>query len=178
MHNLCQVEMAAWRSKLHNLAGTDNPYALLDHYGRGFTLQVAGAAAYIIKCGRLNATRADYRNCTQEVPVAVKGQTKFADPFTWIIKDYPTVVPCSPIMPVRWNIMGKWFCATPGIRPCPAPPQLQSGLNRTTEGDFTRALGKGIYTDSQMRQHRELWKATTSRRAVVSKASNLSLIHI
>lgn len=55
-------------------------------------MQVAGAATYIIKCGCLNATCADYRNCTQEVPVAVDGRIKFADPFTWIIKDYPTVM--------------------------------------------------------------------------------------
>ena len=171
MDNLCQVEMAAWRSRLHNLAGTDSPYALLDTYGRGFTMQVAGAAAYILKCAEREATRADYRNCTQEVPVKVGDDIKFADPLTWIVKDFPTIVPCSPVMPVRWNIMGKWYCATPGVRPCNAPRQMASGLNRTEEGDFSRGLGKGIFTESQMAEHKAFWRAATSRRAVVSKAT-------
>ena len=33
--NICQLEMAGWQAKLHGLAGTSSPYALLDHYGRG-----------------------------------------------------------------------------------------------------------------------------------------------
>ena len=68
--------------------------------------------------------------------------------------------------------MGKWYCATPGIRPCTAPTQLQTGLNWTQEGDFARGLGKGIFTKSQMERHHQYWTAATSRRAVVARATN------
>ena len=86
--------------------------------------------------------------------------------------DYPTEVPCSPIMPVRCNILGKWYCAMPGVSPCTAPTQLQSGLNRTEEGDFARGLGKSIFTKSQMERHHQYWRAATSWCAVVAKATN------
>ena len=99
--------------------------------------------------------QADYHNCTQEIPISLDNCLQFVDPFTWIVKDYPTEVPCSPIMPVRWNILGKWYCAMPGVMPCTAPTQLESGLNCTEEGDFTKGLGKGIFTKSQMEMHRQ-----------------------
>ena len=62
--NICQLEMAGWQAKLHSIAGTNDPYALLDNYGRGVTVQVAGAAAYMLKCQPKQATKADYINCT------------------------------------------------------------------------------------------------------------------
>ena len=86
--DICQVELANFRTRLQTLAGTDNPYALLDR--RGYTLQVAGAAAYIIKCAAHNATRADYGNCTIEVPVKLGDELKFADPFTCLLYTSPS----------------------------------------------------------------------------------------
>jgi len=41
--HLCKVELAGLRAKMQALAGGDNLYALLDMYGRGHTVQVAGA---------------------------------------------------------------------------------------------------------------------------------------
>ena len=93
MDLLCRLEMDAWRSKLHSLASTDNPYTLLDHYGRGFTVQVAGSAAYILKCAAKEATRADYPNCTAEFPVFLENKLRFADPFTWICLLYTSPSP-------------------------------------------------------------------------------------
>ena len=154
------------------LAGTDNPYALLDTYGRGHTIQVAGAAAYVTKCAPVQATRADFKNCTLEVPVRVDDGLRFADPITWILKEFPTIIPCSPIMPVRWLIMGQWYCSTPSIRTCPPPRRLKSTLGRPDALDFTRGLGKGIFTKVQLAQHAAFWRSTHSRQAVVAKAAN------
>ena len=63
-----------------------------------------GNAAYISRCPAIDVARADFENCTQEVPVSVNGSLRFADPFTWILQDFPTIVPCSALMPVRWKI--------------------------------------------------------------------------
>ena len=174
LDNICELEAAAWKSKLQSLAGTDNPYALLDRYGPGHTVQVAGNAAYIVQCTQRIANHTEFQNCTQEVPVHLDGRLRFADPFTWIVHDFPTVVPCSPVMPVRWYLEGKWYCATPEVRPCPPPTRIQPQLNRTEAGDFARGLGRGIYTTQQIEQHRAYWRSTTSRRAVLSKAANVA----
>ena len=170
--DLCEVDRRAWRTKLHALAGTDNPYALLENYGKGYTIQVAGAAAYVTRCEPREATRVDFQNCTLEVPVQLDGKTRFADPLTWIIKDFPTVIPCSSVMPVRWKIQDKWYCSGPNVHPCVAPKKLGSVLEQTPAGDFTLGLGRGIFTDSQLAQHQAFWRSSSSRRAVLSKASN------
>ena len=75
-----------------------------------------------------------------EVPVSLDGKRKFVDPFTWIEKDFPTIVPCSQVT-VHWKISGKWYCTTPEIRPCTAPIQVGNTLNCTLEGDFAMGLG-------------------------------------
>ena len=170
--DLCEVDRRAWRTKLHILAGTDNPYALLENYGKGYTIQVAGAAAYVTRCQPREATRVDFHNCTLEVPVQLDGEIRFADPFTWIVKDFPTVVPCSSVMPVRWKIQDQWYCSGPNVHPCVAPKKLGSLLEQTPSGDFTLGLGRGIFTDSQLAQHQAFWRSSSSRRAVLSKASN------
>ena len=59
LDELCQLELANYRTRLQTLAGTDNHYALLDQFGRGYTVKVAGEAANIRKCGARNATRAN-----------------------------------------------------------------------------------------------------------------------
>ena len=108
----------------------------------------------------------------------VDGHIRFADPFAWVLQEFPTVVPCSPIMKVRWTILGKWYCATPGIETCEAPTKLTAKLGRVEPlGDFTRALGKGIFTQSQLDAHHDYWRATTSRKATLAKASLSAVRH-
>ena len=172
MGNICQLELADHRARLQELAGTNNPYALLDRYGWGHTVQVAGTAAYVLKCAKRNATRADYGNCTQEIPVLLDDKVRFADPFTFIVKDFPTLIPCSPIMPVRFHILGQWYCAAPGLRPCSAPKQLGSTLPGPEVGDFTRGMGMGVFTAEQLAKHKQFWRAATSRKAVLSRATS------
>ena len=170
--HLCRQELVGWRAKMQALAGGDNPYALFDVYGRGHTIQVAGAVAYVTKCKPTPAIRADFPNCTMEIPVRVNGTLRFADPITWILKEFPTLVPCSPIMPVRWLIMGQWYCSSPGVQTCPPPQQFKSTVGLGEKEDFGRALGRGVFTQAQMDQHAVFWRAVHSRQAVVSKAAN------
>jgi len=130
-----------------------------------------------MKCEEKDATRRDHPNCTLEIPITVDGQAYFADPFTWILKDFPTEVPCSSVMPVRWKIQGAWYCASPAVQPCVAPKQFGSTISQSKQGDFTLGLGRGIFTEAQLAQHRAFWKAATSRKAVISKATNLATQH-
>ena len=47
--NLCKVELANYHTRLQTLAGTNNLYALINEFGRGYIIKVSGAASYIIK---------------------------------------------------------------------------------------------------------------------------------
>ena len=175
---ICNLERKLIFTKLQSLAGTMNPYALNDLYGTGFTVTVAGAVAYVTQCVALDAQRVSYDNCTQEMPVEVNGQVMFADPFTRVLKELPTVIPCSDVMPVRWKVGEIWYCATPRARPCPPPTQLNSTFSDFEDfKDFTTGLGQGIYTPAQMYQHLMFKRSISSRPAILSRATNLVTSH-
>ena len=87
------------------------------------------------------------------VLVKLGQKLKFTDLFTWIVQDFLTVIPCSPMMPIRWKVMWKCYCATPEIRLYVAPTRLRSELNRMADWDFAMGLGRGVFTTSQMDQY-------------------------
>lgn len=176
--DLCSLDRRVLYNKLQAIAGTHNPYALLDLYGPGHTVYVAGAAAYVARCAPVEAIRADFDNCTEEVPVFVNGIRQFADPYTWVLKPFPTVIPCSDVMPVRWKISGLWYCATPQARPCPSPHKLNISVEYLMEAvDFTRGIGQGIFTPDQLEQNKVFRIAHASRRPVLAEITNTATGH-
>ena len=174
--SICQNERRIMFNKLQAIAGTDNPYALLDLYGKGHVVYRAGAVVHVAKCYQLDAGRASFPNCTTEIPVSVNGSTKFADPFTWVLRSYPTIVPCSRIMQVKWKINENWYCATPEVIRCEAPDQLNVTNDYLPANDFTQGLGKGIFTEEQLAQHRKFTISVETRQAASAHTTN-SAIH-
>jgi hypothetical protein len=170
--DICQLDRRSMYQKLQAIAGADNRYALLDLFGPGHIILTSGATAYVTRCIPLEVTRSDYANCTEEIPVLAGGKLMFVDPLSWVLKDIPTVIPCSDVMPVRWKIHGEWYCATPKARSCPAPQKLNVtlGLHRDPF-NFLSGLGGGIYTEEQLTQHQQYVLTTTSRTAVVAKVT-------
>jgi len=157
--SVCQMERKIAQGKLQDMAGATDPYATLDTHGHGHQLLKAGAVTYIGKCLPLEAQIREESNCTQEIPVSVKGTNRtnlYADPLSFIIQPYPTVVPCDNITPIRWKIGEHWLCATPRATPCLAPQQLNLESN-DREGHnryhFLRGLGSDAYSEEQEMAH-------------------------
>ena len=96
---LCMVDRKTLYNKLQAIAGAQNNYALLDLYGTGYHISQAGAVVYVTRCSPVDVPRQDFANCTQEIPVLYQNTTWFVDAFTRIITPFPTVVPCSDLMP-------------------------------------------------------------------------------
>ena len=171
--DLCQVDRRTLFNKLQAISGAHNPHALIDLYGPGYQVYQAGAAVYLAKCVPVEVTRRDYANCTQEMPVREGNRTVFLDPFTRILTDFPTIIPCSDLMPARWKIAGNWYCAHPAVLPCQRPRQLNSSTTRFLPvTEFTLGMGQGVYSPAQQRQHQEFQRAQVSRRPVVAKLTN------
>ena len=155
--NLCKLERYTLYNKLQAIAG-NNRYGLLDVMGRGHEVYVAGAVAHVAQCAEEEVAIRDHPNCTLEVPVTVQGPNgttygRFADPFTWVLKPYPTTIPCSPIMPIMWRISGDWYCAQPNTSPCPEPLKLNTSIDPFVPEDFAIRIGADAYTESQKNQH-------------------------
>jgi len=169
--DICLLDRKIMFNKVQAIAGVENPYALNDLYGPGHHIYKMGVTAYVAKCPPVEANRAEFPNCTQEIPVLVKGKLRFADPLTFVLKPFPTLVVCSAVMPIRWKIGGEWYCASPEVRPCRAPAQLNvtSGVQRQYASDMTAGLDGGIYTKEQLQEHRIFQLNHGSRDAVLSK---------
>jgi len=170
--DICLLDRKILFNKIQAVAGVENPYALLDLYGPGHHVYKNGVNAYVAKCPPVEANRAEYPNCTHEIPVLVKDRLRFADPLTFVLKSFPTVVVCSAIMPTRWKIGGEWYCASPEARPCRAPSQLNVTMSaRRHDYDYDMAAGLegGIYTKEQLQEHRLFQLNHGSREAVLSK---------
>ena len=169
---ICKLDRSVLFNKLQIIADSNNQYSLLDLYGPGHSTFVAGAVAYVAKCVPQEATRRPFENCTKEIPVMVGDQERFADPLTKILKVYPTVLPCSKIMPVRWHIDGDWWCADPTPYKCQSPNQLNLSMDHlAAQFDFTRGLEGGLYTAEQLEAHRLFQINYYSREAVLNKVT-------
>ena len=170
---LCNVDRRSMFNKIQAISGANNQYALLDIYGPGHKIYVAGASAYVTRCHPRDAVRADFPNCTVEVPVSINETRRFADPYTWTLSDIPTIIPCDDVMPIRWRINELWFCATPTTHRCPAPLQMNvTNSKYLRHEDFTEGLGSGIFTEEQLAQHRAYEVSMASRLPVVAGLTN------
>ena len=97
---------------------------------------------------------------------------RFADPFTWVLQDFPTVVPCSKVMPIRWRILNKWYCAVPDALLCEQPLQLNASVRFPTFQDFTIGVGQSAFTSRQIEAHAAFQRAFMARDAVIQQITN------
>lgn len=177
---ICQLERNTLANKLQAISGGSNPHALLDLYGPGHRVFTAGAVAYVTRCVAVEATRTEYPNCTEEVPMSVNGSLHFADPFTWNLREFPTIVPCSSAMPVRWKINGDWYCAKPGFKACEKEPkQLQPTLfdNHQAWDDFTTGVGASLVSAGQMLAHKAFTQVQQARNSIVSALAHNAVVN-
>jgi hypothetical protein len=174
--NMCELSRSTIHSKLHAAAAASNPYALRDLFGDGHVAYTAGAVVYVAKCIPVEATPRDFTNCTKEIPVSVNGTHYFADPLTYILQRFPSIVPCSDLMPVRWKMGDEWVCAYPAIRKCSdIPQQLSLQFKPLDRQEFTQGLHSGIYTERQRKRHLEFTANYHATQAVTQKVINTAV---
>ncbi len=104
-----------------------------------------GAMAYITWCQGLQAAHVEYGSCTQEIHVRISKANKaikFADPISYILSNYATVILYNLVSPPWWSIIGDWYCVTPTIEPCKAPKELESWTRGFRDENFISRLGE------------------------------------
>ena len=182
----CELNRDGVLHQLADLAGNENPYALRNLEVQGIGPKCrrylpGGAVGYIAACKPINVTRVSYPNCTREIPVtpliASGNNTEllFADPITMVTQKYPTIVPCSTMMPVRWKILGKWVCSTPTVHECAAPTRLEVNRNSVSiraEVEDINSYGNGIFSDEQMNENEAFLQSVSYRQPVINNLIN------
>ena len=188
-------------NKLQAISGAKNPHALLDIYGVGHQVVTAGSAtAYVIQCEPVEVQAKSINNCTNEVPVVknyfnsvrhnesldadhpaqqgAEQEVLFMDPLTFILKKFPTVVPCSTSMPVRWKLNGEWYCSGPtGPYRCSEPVQLDVKFHPYhASAAFLHGLkGDGLLTD-EMKEARDIYLDTVTHDEATLTRNSFAMI--
>ncbi len=117
-HEICQNRRETAKARLEAIAGADNPYSLLQVFGRGHVITKSGDVAYVTRCNPVEVLPRVSNNCTEEIPVTWNGTSLYMDPISYVIKSEASPTKCNNIAPPRWKIAGRWYCAYPSIREC------------------------------------------------------------
>ncbi len=174
-HKICQ----SWRDttyvRLEAITGADNPYSLLQTFGRGHTIATSGAVAYVTRCNPVEVIPRTSSNCTEEIRVSWGNASVFVDPISFVIKTAASPTRCNDIAPPRWNIAGRWYCAYPAIRECAPPKDLPvEAVIINEEEVLDLGLGRSIYSKGQIAEFLQFQDSQGTRKAYLAETEELA----
>ncbi len=132
-HPMEQIEVASGKFSMvtteaeftmESIAGAENPYSLMQVFGRGHLVTRNGATVYVTWCQAAEVLPRTHTNCTKEIPAVLNGTNVFVDPISFVIKAVAAPVRCNDVAPPRWRLNGRWYCAFPEIRDCAEPGKI------------------------------------------------------
>ena len=174
-HEICQNRRETAFLRLESIAGADNPYSLLQTFGRGHTIATSGAVAYVTQCNPVEVLPRVSGNCTEEIPVTWGNASVFVDPISFVIKTAASPTRCNDIAPPRWNIAGRWYCAYPAIRECATPMDLPVEAVKIDEEDpLDLGLGRSIYSKEQIAEFQQFQDSQGTRKAYLAETAELA----
>jgi hypothetical protein len=105
-HEICQNRRETAQVRLEAITGADNPYSLLEVFGRGHVIAKNGAVAYVTRCNPVEVLPRVSNNCMEEIPITWNGTSLYVDPISYVIKSAASSTRCNDIAPPRWKIAG------------------------------------------------------------------------
>ncbi len=157
-HEICQNRREVAQVRLEAIAGADNPYSLLQVFGRGHMISKSGAVAYVTRCNPVEVLPRVSGNCTEEIPVTWNGTSLYVDPISYMIK-----------------IAGRWYCAYPSIRECAPLRDLPVKPVIIDEEDvLDLGLGRSIYSKAQVEEFLKFQDSQGTRRAYLTETAELA----
>jgi hypothetical protein len=151
---ICETRRQVASTRLESIAGTENPYSLMEVFGRGHLATKSGATVYITKCWPVSVTPRAVQNCTMEIPAVFNGTDVFVDPISYIIMTHAVPVRCTDIAPPRFLIGGRWYCLFEGrgLSECHSPLNIPIATVEIEHEDLPKwGLGRSIYFLSSLR---------------------------
>ena len=168
---ICRKEGGMGLSSLYGLTALQ-PLGRYPPRGKGYRLVLSGAVAHLEKCIAAGAKLHTFPNCTQEIPVWYNRSLYFAHPMSYTLQSYPTIIPCSRLMPPRWRIGTTWMCGEAhGTYSCMDPVSLVP-LQQDHSGSLPRTLGQLSEDTKTKEEHRQFCHYQQSRKATIMKLVN------
>jgi hypothetical protein len=127
----------------------DNPYSLIEVFGRGHLSTRAGAAVYVTRCAPVSVLPRAVTNSTSEIPVQFNGTDLYVDPMSNVLKTLAVPIRCTDIALPRFSISRRWYCLIEnrGLSECHEPLSLPvSPIEVDEDGNEKWGLGRSIYS--------------------------------
>jgi hypothetical protein len=94
---ICEDRKQIAHTRLESITGVENPYSLMQVFGRGHQVNRNGATVYVTRCQATDVLPRTHTNCTNEIPAILNGTNVFADRISFAIKATPALVRCNNI---------------------------------------------------------------------------------
>ncbi len=107
---ICEDRQQIAHTRLESIAGAENPYSLMQVFGRGHQVTRNGATVYVTRCQAAEVLPRTHTNCTNKIPAILNGTNMFVDPISFVIKAVVAPVRCNDVTPSRWRLNGRWYC--------------------------------------------------------------------
>ncbi|XP_053696952.1 dihydroorotate dehydrogenase (quinone), mitochondrial-like [Sabethes cyaneus] len=128
MTEMCKVDKALMETKL-TLARL-NPTDFVSSITKrsGYTAVVTGEVLHILECKPVNVIPRSDELCYQEIPVTYNNKSMYIAPVTKVLQLRGTQIDCTPLMPAKFQIGGRWFTANGRLRETTPPLKLTTDL--------------------------------------------------
>jgi len=111
---ICEDKKQIAHTRLESITGVENPYSLMQVFGRGHQVTCNGATVFVTRCQATDVLPRTHTNCTNEIPAILNGTNVFADLINFVIKATPALVRCNNSAPPRWRLNGAVVLRIPG----------------------------------------------------------------
>lgn len=128
MTEMCKVDKSLLETKL-TLARI-NPAEFVSSIIRrsGYTAVAAGEVLHVLECKPVYVTPRFEDNCYQEIPVFYNNKSMFIAPVTRILQNRGNQIDCTPILPAKFRIGGKWYTVDNKFRETVAPSKISTEI--------------------------------------------------
>ncbi len=103
---ICKDRKQIANTRLESIAGAENPYSLMQVFGRGHLVTRNCVTVYMTRCQAAEVLPRTHTNCTNEIPAILNGTNVFVDPISFVIKAVAAPVRCNDVAPPRWRLNG------------------------------------------------------------------------
>ncbi len=169
---ICEDRKQIAHTRLESIAGAENPYSLMQVFGRGHQVTRNGATVYMTRCQAAEVLPRTHTNCTNEIPAILNGTNVFVDPISFVIKVAAAPVRCKDVAPPRWRLNGRWYCAFPEIRDCAEPVKIpMKPIAIDDIKAMNLGLGRSIYSPAQLEEFARFQESQGTRRAFLAESA-------
>jgi hypothetical protein len=169
---ICENRRQIAHLRLESIAGTENPYSLMEVFRRWHLVTKNGATVYVTSCQPVEVTQRTHTNCTNEIPAEYNNTDVFIDPISFVIKAAAAPVRCNDIAPPRWRLNRRWYCAYPQIQDCSEPGRIPiKPINIDDVEIMNLGLGRSIYSPEQLEDFMRFQESQGTRQAFLADSA-------